>query len=98
MAPSRESVGREVRGSAQLDDALRDLVRVALFLVRVLEELLGHALGMNPARHEVMATVPQDADEFGRERSIEKLQHGLAVRRIARRDGAFIDVQSRTGS
>ena len=85
--------GRPGRNPArrQLHDARRDLVGVPLLFVRMLEELLGHALRMNTSRHEVMATIAQDADQFRRQRIVQQLEHDVAVGRVARGNGAFID-------
>ena len=80
-SPSGEKFG----SPAELHDARRDLVRVRLLLVRVLEELLRDALGVEPARHEVVPLVAQHADELGRERLVQELEHGLAVGAVARR-------------
>ncbi len=47
VAALRQTVRREVRLAAELDDALGDLVGVTLLLVRVREELVGDALRMD---------------------------------------------------
>ena len=75
-----ESFGGEIWRSAQLHDALRDLVGMALFFVRVVEKLLGHALRMNSTRHEVMAPVAQNTHEFRRKGVIQKLEYCITVR------------------
>jgi hypothetical protein len=65
---------------------------MSLFLVRMVEKLLGHALRVNAPRHEVVAPVAQDAHELRRQRIVQQLEHDLAVRGIAGGDRAFIDV------
>jgi hypothetical protein len=90
-----QAVGREIGLPAQLDDALGKGIGVTHLLVRVLEELRRYRGRVNAGRHEVVALVAQDAHDLGRERAVEKLDHGLAVRGVARGDGALLDVQAR---
>ena len=71
MAATRKPCGRKIGRSAELHDTLRDLVRVSLLFVRMVEELLGHALRMDAARHEVVAPVAQYAHELGGERIVQ---------------------------
>ena len=58
-----------------------DLVGVRLLLVRVLEELGRDALRVDARRHEVVALVAQHADDLGRQRLVQDLDHGLASAR-----------------
>ena len=87
--------GIEVGLSAELRDPLGDLVRVPLLLVRVLEELVGHGLGVNARGHEVVALVAQHADDLGRQRLVENAHDRVAVRPIALGDRALLDVPAR---
>src|SRR5262249_43680933 len=71
-----------------------DLVGVLLLVLRVLEELRRHALGVDALRHEVMALVAQDAHDLGGERLVQQLHHRVAVGLVAGRHGAARDVLS----
>src|SRR5262245_21383430 len=92
MAPGGEPLRREVGLAAELHDARRDLVRVALLLVRVLEELGRDGLGMDAGRHEVVPLVPEHADDLGGQRFVQKLDHRLGVGAVTRRHRALADV------
>ena len=84
----------EVGRALELGDALGDLVRVPLLLVRMLQELRGHGLRVNARGHEVVPPVAQDTHDLGRQ--------GLRCRRrridvelgplIALGHGAALDV------
>ncbi|MCY1540815.1 hypothetical protein D9M68_764760 [compost metagenome] len=92
MRAAGEPVRREIGLAAELDDALGDLVGVALLFIGVGQEFFGHALRVRPLRHEVVAAIAQHADDFRGQRVVEQLQHRLAVRRIARGHGTLVDV------
>ena len=92
VAAHQQAFGIEVRRAIELDDALGDLVGVALLFVGVLQKLLGHCLGVNATGHEVMALVAQDADNFGGQRFVEHAQRGLQIGLVALRDRAFFNV------
>ena len=92
VAATGESIGSEIRRSTQLHDAFCNLVGMAQFLVRVIEELLGHALRMYSTRHEVMTPIAQNTHEFRRKGGIEKLEHRITVGCIAGGDRAIIQV------
>ena len=85
----------QVRLAPELHDAGGDLVGVPLLLVRVLEELRGHGLGVDPLGHEVVALVAQHADDLGGQRLVEQLHHRLAVRLVALGHRAVLDVLAR---
>jgi len=76
VAPGQEALRREVRCTAQLHDALCNLIRVNLFFLCVLEKLLGDALGMDPGRHEVMALVPEDAHDLRGKSFVQDADYG----------------------
>ena len=78
-----------------LNDALGDLVGVGLLLVRVLQELGRHGLGVDAARHEVVVPVAQHAHELGGERLVQHLDHLLAVGTVVLGDRALLDVAAR---
>ncbi len=96
MGARREAVGREIGLAAKLDDAVGDAVGMRGLLGRVLGELLRRDLGLRAVRHEVVPLVAQHANDFGRERLIEKPDDLLHVRAIARGDGAGVDVLARS--
>ena len=74
-----QPLGREVRLPAELHDAGRDLVGVRLLLVRMLQELGRHGLGVDAARHVVCLLVAQDADDLGRERLVQEAEDGVEL-------------------
>jgi hypothetical protein len=68
---------------------------VPLLLVRVLEELRGHRLGVDALGHEVVPLVAQHADDLGGQGLVEQADDGVAVRLVALGDGAVLDVLAR---
>lgn len=95
VAPIGQAVGRIIRLSSQLHDSGSELVGVAKFLVRVGQEFIGGTPGVQSSRHEVMAAIAEHADEFGRQRCIELLQHRAPVGRIACGHRAFLHAEAR---
>ncbi len=93
-----QGVRIEIRFAAQLHDALGQLVRVFLFLLRVLQELALHCVGKHALGHEVVAVVAQRAHVFGGKRGIEQLDHLLAIGVVALGDGAVFDALARAGA
>jgi hypothetical protein len=93
-----QAFGVQVRLAPELGDALGDEVGVRLLLVRVLEELLGHRLGVDARGHVVVALVAEHADELGGERLVEQAQDGLAIAAIGLGDGALLDVAARAAA
>ena len=91
VAAAGKAVRRKVRLASKLHDPRGDQVGVPLLFVRMDEELLGNALRMDASRHEVMAAIAQDTDQFRGQRIVQHLEHGVAIGRVARGDGAFID-------
>src|SRR5438034_8324099 len=49
---------------------------------------------MNASRHEVMAPIAQNANDFGGQRIVEKLEHRSTVGGIARRYRTVLDMLS----
>src|SRR6185503_16896225 len=92
VAAARQALGREVGLAAELGDARRDQVGVLLLIVGMLQELGRHALGVDALGHEVVALVPQHADDLGGERLVEELDHHAAVGVVPGSDRAFGDV------
>ena len=95
MAAVGERRRIEVGLTAELHDALGEPVGVLELLGRVLEQLVGGDVCLQPARHEIVVPVTQHADELGRERLVQHLQHLLAVRPVALRHRAFLDMAAR---
>src|SRR5215212_4091787 len=67
---------------------------MSLFFVRVLQELGGHALGVDAGSHEIMTAVSKRTNDLGRERFVQKFDYGFAVRAIAFSDSTILDVLS----
>src|SRR5450631_2151383 len=63
-----------------------------LLLLRVLEELLLDGLRLQSVRHVEVPPVAKCADQLGCQRFVEKAQHCLTIRRVARGDGPFLHV------
>jgi hypothetical protein len=70
---------REVRFTAELNDAFRDAVGLLWFLGRVLKKLNLHRPGMNTLRHEIVPLIPRHAHDFRRQRLIEDLTRDIGV-------------------
>src|ERR1700694_1973037 len=64
VAAAYQSLRGEIGRPAQLHYALRDLVGMSLFFVRMVEKLLGRAVRMNTSCHEVMTPVAQYTHEL----------------------------------
>ena len=92
MTSACQAVRGEIRRAAQLHDALRDLVGMSLFFVRMVEKFLSDTLRMNAACHEMMTPVAQYTHEFRCQRIIEQLEYDFAVRGVARCNGPLIEV------
>ena len=92
MRVVREHRRIQLRFAAELLDALRDLVRMLLLFLGVLEKLRLHRLRVNPRRHEVVKFVPQHAHELRRERLVQDGDGLLAIETIVLRHGAVGDV------
>ncbi|MNT88039.1 hypothetical protein D3C72_2285330 [compost metagenome] len=56
------------------------------------QEFIGDALRVRPLGHVIVSAIAQHADDFGGQRVVEQLQHGIAIRGIAGGHGAIIDV------
>ena len=86
------------KGGYTLHDANRDLVGMALLLVRVLQELLRDRLGMDAVRHEIVAFVAEHADDLGREGLVQDPHDDLGVGAVALGNGAALDVLARAAA
>jgi hypothetical protein len=64
----------EIRLAAELHDALRELIGMPLLLVGMDQELVGNALGVQAARHEMVATIAQHAVIGDGRNSMERLR------------------------
>ena len=69
-----------------------------LLLGRVLEELRGRELAGAAARREVVALVPQHADDLGRQRLVQQLADLCAAVRVVGRHGAEFHVLAGAGA
>jgi hypothetical protein len=65
---------------------------VFLFFIRMFFKFSGDCLGVNPRGHVVMAFVPQDADNLGRQGLVQQLNYSFAVSTIPLGDGAILYV------
>jgi len=45
--------------------------------------------------HEIMAFVPQDTDDFSRERFVQEFHNSFAIRAVTLRDSSILEVLSR---
>ena len=81
MALGQKTRRVEVGFAPELPDTFGDSVRVGLFLLRVLEELLLHRIGVDAFRHVIMTLVAQHAHDFGRERDVQQPDDGFEVAR-----------------
>jgi hypothetical protein len=66
-----------------------------LLVVRMFKKFSGHAFGMYSGGHEIMPFVPQDTNDFSRQRLIQKFHDSFAIRAVTFRDSAILDVLSR---
>src|SRR5262245_11816036 len=98
MTARQQAFRREIWLAAKLHDSLSDQIRVRLFLVVVLQELLGHALGINARCHEIVSLVAQYANDFRCQSFVEKLYNDGAIGLVARSYGAFFEVLASTFS
>src|ERR1700761_1151660 len=96
VAAAEQALGVEVGRAIELGDALGNAVGMTLLLVGVFQELRGHALGMNALGHVVVIFVAQYANDLGRQRLIQYLDHRLAVGAIAVGDRSLVDVRAST--
>ena len=71
MTARQQTFGIKIRLAAQLNDAVRYLIRVPLLIIGMLQKLCGHALGVNSRSHKIVALVTQDADNFGGQRLVQ---------------------------
>src|SRR5262249_39084232 len=94
MASRQEALRVEVGRAAELPDALGDLIGVPLLLLRVLLELLRHALAVDPRGHEVVAPIPERADDLGGQRLVEQLERRGQVGPVVGRDRPLLYVLS----
>ncbi len=88
----REHRRIHLRLAAELLDAFGDLIRVLLFVLRVLEEFVTYGLRVNPRRHEVVKLVAQDADELRRQRLVEDGHRLVAIELVVLGHRAVGDV------
>src|SRR6266702_3553939 len=54
----------QIRFPAELDDTVRNLISMTLFVVCMLQKLRGHALSVNSRSHKIVALVAQDANDL----------------------------------
>ncbi len=66
-----------------------------LFFIRMLQKLLSDTLRIDPASHEIMSLIAQDADDFCRERVVEDSNNRITIGRISRCDSPLFDMFSR---
>src|ERR1700681_1321029 len=74
----------------KLGDPLGRNIRVTLLLVRVLEELLGHCLGMNSRGHVVVTFISPYTDNFRRQDLIQNADNRFPVRTVAASDRTLL--------
>ena len=86
---------RRLRVSRHFLQEIREVVGMLLLFVGMREKFPGDGLRVEPACHEVMSPVPQDADDLGGECVIEKPQYVLAIGALPRSDRALVDVLTR---
>src|SRR5579859_320846 len=96
MTARAQPIRRQVRLAAELHYALRDAVRMSLFLARVLQEFCRYAVGADAAGHEVMTLVAQHAHDFGCKRFIADLDNGFTVCLVALGYRTLLDMTPRT--
>ncbi len=89
MTAGGEAFRIEIGDAAELGDSLRNPICVGLFFVGVLEEFLGDRLGVDAARHEIVVSIAEHADDFGGEDFIEHGDDALAVSEVGPGDGAL---------
>lgn len=65
---------------------------VHLFLVGVLQKLLGDALRIDAGRHEIVALVTEYAYDFRGQCFVEQSDHNLSVGLVSRSHRALLDV------
>src|ERR1017187_3255838 len=80
----------------QLGDPLGRNVGMTLFLVRVLEELLGHCLCMNASGHVVVTSISQYTDNLRRQDLIQNADYRFPVRTVAASDRTHLHVLAST--
>src|SRR5687767_2882075 len=94
VAAHQQSFGIEIRFALKLNYSLRNLIRMPLLVVGMLQKLRRHTFSMNARRHEVMSLVAQHANDFGRQRLVQKFNYGFAISSIAFGNSAILDMFS----
>src|SRR5882724_575148 len=96
MTASQQALRRKVRLAIELNNSLRNQIRVSLFFVGVLQKLRGDTLGVNPGSHKVVSLVAQYANDLRGQRLIQHFDYGFPIRPIAFGYGALINMLTRT--
>lgn len=68
-----ETLGIEVRRSAELVDAIGDFLHVFAFVARVLDEFFFDAFAIDADGRDGVHRVPKNANDFGRERGLQQI-------------------------
>jgi len=92
ITTSGKAVWREIRLPAQLHDSFRDLIRVLLLFIRMLEKLRRRSLSVDARRHEVVSLVSEHADYSSRQRFVHNPNNRLAIGTVTFGNGAFLDM------
>ena len=83
MAAIEQARRRQVWFAIKLRDALGNQVGMPLLLICVLQKLRFDRLRMDAGGHVVMELVAQYADQFGRQRLVEQIDHGRTIGAVA---------------
>ena len=90
--------GLKFGAPSELGYSLRDLIGVSLLLIGVFKKFLRHRLRVDAFRHVVVALVPENAHNFGRERLVEDPDDRFPVPPVVRRHCTFHNLLTRAPS
>ena len=96
VTPTEQSLRRKIRLSPYLHYPLGKLIRMGLFLVRMLQKLLCHAMSTQTRSHEMVSSVSQNTDEFCGQGIIQQLDNGGSICAIAGSHGSASDILTST--
>src|SRR6185503_6784835 len=66
-----------------------------LLVVRMFKKFSGHAFRMYSSGHEIMTFIPQDTNDFGRQRFVQEFYNSFAICAVTFGDSTIFDVLSR---
>lgn len=92
VAPSGQRFRIEIRFSSELGYARGNLIRVMLFLTRMLEKFRCGGLGIETLRREVVTLIAKDAHQFSGECLVEHVKYPRQVCAVRVGHGTLVNV------